>query len=298
MNSPHRNLLSNAVARARRTAMRSDLGWRFGLNPWAAISYLAAPRNLVNESRTVLNSLQRDGVAVSDIDRLLGSSQTLWSDIEIAATRLISGARKRIDQTRESLKQAVSEGSQKPYVINLLGDEFALDPDSIYARLALSQPVASIANAYFGLRCVLRHYNIWYNVASSNGPVQSQWWHRDPEDRYILKMFVYLSQVDEGAGPFTYARGTHMKGSNRNIPEYMHRDGNTARSNDVQMAAAVPRSGWVTATGKPNTVVFADTHGYHKGGLARDKDRVIYMCEFTSPRATPGAIPVIPIPRA
>ena len=34
--------------------------------------------------------------------------------------------------------------------------------------------------------------------------------------------------------------------------------------------------------GKNPTIVFADTRGYHKGGLARERDRLMYTCMFTS----------------
>ena len=34
--------------------------------------------------------------------------------------------------------------------------------------------------------------------------------------------------------------------------------------------------------------MFADTDGYHKGGLARDRDRILYACAFTSQAAQHG----------
>jgi hypothetical protein len=34
--------------------------------------------------------------------------------------------------------------------------------------------------------------------------------------------------------------------------------------------------------GPKGTVVLADTRGYHKAVLARDRDRILYNCMFTS----------------
>ena len=48
------------------------------------------------------------------------------------------------------------------------------------------------------------------------------------------------------------------------------------------MAAVVPKDRWTVAIGSAGTVVFADTHGYHRGGLARTDDRVMYTCMYTS----------------
>jgi hypothetical protein len=48
------------------------------------------------------------------------------------------------------------------------------------------------------------------------------------------------------------------------------------------MAAVVPESQWIPCVGPKGTIVFADTRGYHKGGLARERDRIMYTCMFTS----------------
>src|SRR5262249_14806351 len=94
--------------------------------------------------------------------------------------------------------------------------------------------------------------------------------------------FVYFSEVDEGAGPVTYAPGTHMKGKIKRHPTSFLENG-VRRVRDDQMAEIVPENQWVKVIGAKGTIVFADTPGYHKGGLARTKDRVMYTCLFTSP---------------
>jgi hypothetical protein len=128
----------------------------------------------------------------------------------------------------------------------------------------------------------MREYNVWRTFACASGPRQSQLWHRDREDRLILKMFVYLNDIPEGGGPFTYAPGTHEKGTIHTTPEWFD-EGGVRRSTDEQMAKVVPAERWITAVGKKGTIILADTHGYHKGGLARTSDRLMYLAMFTSP---------------
>jgi hypothetical protein len=188
---------------------------------------------------------------------------------------------------------------RKTFLLKLLGETPKLVYESVCARFALQQELLHIANAYFRMATQLRYYNIWHTLATSSPARESQLWHRDREDFQILKVFVHLSDVSEGSGPFSYAPGTHRLGKIRREPAY-HLEENVRRSTDEQMNAVVPRADWIVAMGPPGTIVFADTQGYHKGGLARECDRVLFTCLYTSPasevrelfdRSEPGAPP-------
>jgi hypothetical protein len=132
------------------------------------------------------------------------------------------------------------------------------------------------------------YYNIWHTFATPVQARATQLWHRDPEDRYILKVFLYLSDVDDGAGPFTYAAGSHPKAKLRREPASAVDGDGARRSDDRQMAEAIPAERWVKGTGPKGTLIFADTRGYHKGGLARERDRLLYTCQFLSQAAGGG----------
>ena len=129
------------------------------------------------------------------------------------------------------------------------------------------------------------HYNVWCNCVTQLPARQSQLWHRDPapEGRFILKVFTYLTDVDEGSGPLVYAAGTHLKGDLREQPAFLYKDGQTPRSDDEQMAQVVPPSSWVTGVGPKATIIFADTRGFHKGGLAREHERSLHLAVFHPP---------------
>jgi hypothetical protein len=147
----------------------------------------------------------------------------------------------------------------------------------------------AIANSYFGMLTKLRYFNVWHNFPTQDPPKASQLWHRDPEDRAVLKMFVYLTDVDENCGPLSYARGTHFYGSiKKSAPSIIHKEGNVyvRRSDDQQMSRLVPESRWFTATVPKRTIVLADTTGYHKGGWVRAGERVVYTCMFASRAST------------
>jgi hypothetical protein len=143
--------------------------------------------------------------------------------------------------------------------------------------------IVKIADAYLQMYSRLRYYNVWYTFATNTAARESQLWHFDREDNYILKIFVYLRDVETGTGPFTYAPGTHRKGPHWNQKPDSFNENNVLRTADDQMNAVIPRERWICATGKKGTIVFADTRGYHKGGEARTDNRLMYTCMFTSP---------------
>jgi hypothetical protein len=59
-------------------------------------------------------------------------------------------------------------------------------------------------------------------------------------------------------------------------------EGGVRRTTDDQMNAVFPKENWKKGTGKKGTIIFADTRGFHKGGEARTKDRLMYTCMYTS----------------
>jgi hypothetical protein len=228
-----------------------------------------------------LVDLQRNGIAITSVGELLGNSR-LFEDLDMAVQALEASLADEINEAREHVNMP---GRNKRYVVELLGHRPTLDPDDIFARFALQPEVLSLVNRYFGMWTKLWYYNVWHNIPTHEAPRESQLWHRDPEDRYILKMFVYLTDVDEGAGPLSYAPGTHAQGTIKSDAEAtLVREGNVTvrRSDDRQMHAVVPKQHWITATGAKGTVVLADTRGYHKGGHACTRDRILYMCMYCS----------------
>jgi hypothetical protein len=236
---------------------------------------------LSGEAARVLADLNRDGVAITSVSRLFGQN-AYYDDLSSAVDKLEKAdLAVQIAALRAGSSHSGKAG-QKSFIFPLLGEYPLLDAETVYARFALQGPILQIANAYLGMYTRLRYYNVWHTFATKSDARQSQLWHRDREDLYIFKVFVYLSDVDEGAGPFTYARGSHHKGSHRRQPEYFL-EGNVKRSSDEQMQEAVPKQQWLSCVGPKGTIVFADTHGYHKGGLARERDRLMYTCMFTSP---------------
>ncbi len=264
-----------------RAGRKLELTWRYLFNFAPSLAFQFGRDLPSGEAARVLADLNRDGVAITSATRLLGQ-HSCFNELNDSVDRLEHfELADEIAATRANVNDTAAIG-QKSFILPLLGDYPELDPDAIYARFGLQKPILQIANAYFGMYTRLRYYNIWHTFASTSDARESQLWHRDREDYYILKVFAYLSDVDSSAGPFTYARGTHPKGRLRKEPECFD-EGGVQRSRDAQLAKVVPPDRWIECVGPKSTIIFADTRGYHKGGLARESDRIMYTCMFTSP---------------
>jgi hypothetical protein len=279
-------ILSNAIRSGRRFSKQHELTWRYVLNLGPSAAYALHGKAPSGEAARVLQVLNRDGVAITSVDALLGP-QSCYPELVRETEQRLQANAELLQQDRDAAEKR-DGGKQKPFMHFLLGQNPAVDPRSVYARIALEEPITAIVNGYLGMYCSLCAYNVWYNFVTKGPAIQSQLWHRDPEDRYILKVFICLSDVDEGCGPFTYAPGTHQKGNFRQQPPYLHKDGMTPRSDDSQMAAVVPADRWVKGLGKKGSIIFADTRGFHKGGLVRERDRILYIAEFLSQAAGRG----------
>ncbi len=236
---------------------------------------------LSEQESEILTQLDHSGIAVTSIDKLLGSSEdfqvlaSVVSDMATTRSEILSDLRAKANDENEL--------GSKTFNLEMLGGEVRFDAQDIFARFALNESLLRIADAYFGLYVKLRYYNVWHTFASHGSSRESQLWHYDREDNYILKVFLYLEDVDEGAGPFTYAPGSHKKGEYRSLdPEHFLETG-VRRSTDSQMKAAYPEDRWMRAVGAKGTIIFADTRGYHKGGEARTKDRIMFTSMYTSP---------------
>jgi hypothetical protein len=267
------------VRRLARAARKYELTWRYAYNLGPTLNYQRHEKGLNGEAARILAALNRDGIATSSVDALLGSGSP-YSGLLAAAKEIELSRGKEIETARAHASDEAAIG-KKTFMLEYLGRKPVLEPESVYARLAVKTPLLQIANAYLGMYTRLRYYNIWHTFATRSKPRESQLWHRDREDLYILKVFIYLRDVDLGAGPFTYARGTHRKGLAQQEPQYFL-EGGVKRTEDSQMAAVVPPERWTVGTGAAGTIIFADTNGYHRGGLARTSDRVMYTCMFTS----------------
>ena len=90
----------------------------------------------------------------------------------------------------------------------------ALGLDDPWFAACASRRMLDIANTYLRMWSKLEYVDVWYSVPQPKeaSRVSSQLWHRDYNDKHLLKAFLYLVDVDEEMGPFQYIAGSQPGG--------------------------------------------------------------------------------------
>src|ERR1043166_4505382 len=188
-----------------RVCRKTDFTWRYiaNLRPWLEYQKIRQPLTAVQHR--LVSNLVHNGIALTSVNEFLGHP-VLFHELE-------RGVQQREELLADKIAKARASAGQgneiKSYVFDLFERRHLFEPEDIFIRFAVRPEIATVANAYFGMLTKLSFCNVWHNLPMRGKARESQLWHRDPEDRYILKLFVYMTDVDEESGPLSYAPGTH-----------------------------------------------------------------------------------------
>ena len=272
-------LLSHAAEKTRALAV----GLRSGDAPGKVAE---SADDLTPVQQRVLGELRSAGISLVSFDELVGDGR-LWQELKTEMDAFVADAEARL--------AAGKKGGKKTFLIRryergkskLPFEPAVLPSDGPWLRYAAGDALLGIVNAYRGAMTKLVDFDQWYTlpVGEEQGRVDSQQWHRDPEDQHVVKVFLYFSDVDEEAGPFEYipdsaegGRYGHLWPWGKGSPRYPPTE---------ELERAIPTSDRLSATGPAGTVVICDTSGFHRGGYARSRPRVLSTHTYVNRKITP-----------
>jgi hypothetical protein len=172
---------------------------------------------------------------------------------------------------------------RKDYLIRRYQSVSEVSPSSPWLAACLSNPMLDLANAYLQMWSKLEYVDFWYSVPveAASGRIHSQRWHRDFDDRHLLKAFLYLVDVDEQTGPFEFVAGSARGRSAADF--YPWYPGSPAYPPDREFDAAVDSADIRTFTACAGTLILCNTSGFHRGGFATSKPRILATATYCSP---------------
>ena len=106
-------------------------------------------------------------------------------------------------------------------------------------------------------------------------------WHFDVEDERMMKLIVYLSDVDEGAGPFEAIRAPRAEKFRKEV-SYVWGDGYS----NARIEKLIPPSLWYRGVGEENSVHVIDpVRILHRAGPPTHSDRYSMTYSYASKSA-------------
>lgn len=248
------------------TLRNNEVVWGGLINREGRRLFAMRPPALSRLQKTLLEELKNSGIAYTTL-REFFPERTFLPELQ--------------DFSKDLALRAESK-TKKKFLKFLFDPNPLIDLENPFVRLLLDERVLAVVNSYLGMYSRFNTFtlNLTSPMPEGTEEIYSQRWHRDSEDKKLCKLFVYLSDVDETAGPFTYAARSHPEGKWAGVfpqdPPY----GNYPPPGAVERL--IPSSDIKAAMGLAGTMIFCDTTGLHKGGYATKKERLMFTAMYTS----------------
>jgi hypothetical protein len=220
---------------------------------------------LDSRQQKALADLRRSGYAViGDYwprERALELGRRLEQELEGGADREYdSGAYLRFWDNRsydQGVRRLYHVDKLLPELREFREDSFALDVVKAYYRVPFNPSML-----------VFQH-----NTRSNH---DTRYYHVDGFAREF-KTFLYLDDVDQGNGPFTYIPGTHRSHARR-LRKQLSSNGDASPTSfhADEIEGALERE--VQITGAAGTLILADVRGLHRGSPQRVGSRSVLVC--------------------
>jgi hypothetical protein len=122
-----------------------------------------------------------------------------------------------------------------------------------------------------GCKPTVGYLTAWWSFKGHEAGEHAELFHRDVDDWRFFKLFVYLTDVDVGAGPHAFVSGSQA------TPRLLQ----VGRYSDDQVAAAFGADAVHSFTGARGTAFLEDTFGLHRGLPPRSRNRLVLQVVYS-----------------
>jgi hypothetical protein len=226
----------------------------------------------------IVGDVEHQGYSLLTFSELF-PDETRWQELEAMRDRFVAETEADLAKGGEQVR--VREG--KEFVVRLHSYGVTLGLDDPWFAACASRRMLDVANAYLHMWSKLEYVDVWYSVpqAPDATRISSQLWHRDYNDKHLLKAFLYLVDVDESMGPFQYVAGSQPGGPYAGAWPWKPLGQNYPSEGELEQR--VPESAVQTFVGPKATLVFCNTSGFHRGGFSTTAPRVLATTTYSSP---------------
>lgn len=249
------------------------------LNREGRAGYRRYPPKLDDFQKKIVRDLKLYGIATTTLDELF-PEKNLLPALQLWTAEHRAGA---------------EIATKKKFLHDIFNPSGPIDLQNPFYRLASSPRILEIANSYLGTLTRLKYVTLQVTTPVSEGmaAVQSQRWHRDPQEKRMCKVFIYVNDVDRTAGPFIYVPQSTV--GNKWGYLFPQRPPLGNYPPEGEMEKLLKPEDFQVNTGRAGTVIFCDTAGLHRGGYATKKERIMatsFYAADTFPEKSWYAYPV------
>ena len=263
MTGAFNNLFALGVRKAR--SVRSRLLYRVRrTRSRAAVSRFLALRRPRAEVSSYLHeerSLRENGFLITN---------GLWSTDDLTSVKRALADRECFDSWNPALGTfRVRDAPAESNNVRIVDVESI--PEAI--RIANDPKILQIVGRYIGCKPTIDDINAWWSLPNRAAPREEQFFHRDNDSIRFLKMFIYLTDVEEDSGPHVFIPGSHLTDEFSELGGRRFEDEELARAGLLDCAKHF--------VGPFGMTFLEDTSGLHKGQLPIDKPRLILQIRYT-----------------
>ena len=197
---------------------------------------------------------------------------TLISHEQIEAMRTFFSANKCVDPYRPALGKFIAPRDAPPqtHVAYFPNETVIRAPHAV--AIANDPRVLGIISGFLGAKPTISYMAAWWSMPHEDGKAeQAELFHRDVDDIRFVKLFCYLTDVDETSGPHMFVPGS------QNIDRLTR----IRRYDDSEVIQAFGADGLRTFTGKAGTVFLENTYGLHRGIPPTKKPRLLFQVLYS-----------------
>lgn len=168
-----------------------------------------------------------------------------------------------------------TEASSETHV-GTFTDDVVLHAPHVLA-IANDPGVLAAVSEALGARPLISNMTAWWSIPHPGEARDAELFHRDVDDWRFIKLFIYLTDVDEESGPHAYVPGSHHSPKLREIRRY----------SDEEVEAAYP-GGTMIIMGKAGDAFLENTQGLHRGIPPKSRLRLLAQVIYSLSRSPYG----------
>jgi hypothetical protein len=291
------------IGKDAKVRMKHRLSWYISRNPQSQKRFVNHCPTLTAGQKELLESLTTKGVAAASYSHA-GIESGNWKALQDKVDEFARLSNDRIavaatsysddldlsslEHNRERFRRFFrdkAEAKHDDYILKMNTENSVHPLNHPLLAIGLSAPVLHVVSSYMNLWPKLIYTDAWYSIPMDPGKrIGSQQWHRDPEDKQMVKVYLYFSEVDESAGAMEYICGTSNTYGRQGlkIGEWKAAGANLYPSAEL-VEQSFPASQRFSCTGHVGTLLFCDTTGLHRGGISRSGPRIVATWTFVTP---------------